>query len=199
MSYSNLFCCLFSVSLLLYCPILLWTTLNNRGTCTIDFIAYNIQPWAYFSALTLFTYVIPLSVIVVCYAKILLYLRANAMIWGSIPANGNRSMRAKRKTTKLVVISVLFFAICWLPRHSVIMTITIFGRSASPAMIKKCIELVRWSSILVFINSAFNPFLYPLAGTGFINHLPVCCTRGSSSSATKSQTDQERTRIDSVM
>ena len=153
----------------------------------MDFVAYNIPPWVYFSLVTLFTFVIPLSVIVVCYTKIVINLRNTAKEIRSKFAS--RSMKARRKTTKIVVISILLFAICWLPRHTVTMIIAVFGRGVSNDTLNKWrYDVLNWCSILIFLNSAINPFLYPFAGTGFTNYLPHFLVPSAHRSKRKSST-----------
>ena len=122
----------------------------------------------HFMLSTLCIYVVPLGIIIIFYSKLLMHPHIVGSKMSSIRSN---IQQRKRRITLLATIAILLFAVCWLPRH-VFILILAFSRDLNYEQIKTLIDAVSWFTLLVCLNSAINPFLYALAGTGFAKHIP---------------------------
>ncbi|WAQ94429.1 GALR2-like protein [Mya arenaria] len=115
------------------------------------------------------TYVVPLTVIIYCYAKILQTLWRNKMAHGT-QSNGITSKKTqlqdkrRKRVTKLVASVVIVFAVSWLPIH--ILNIwfkydPLFPRTPTMYVMKIV------SHTLSYSNSCVNPFVYAFLSDGF--------------------------------
>lgn len=111
---------------------------------------------------TLVGYVLPFSVLVVCYGC--LCSRITQM-----------SFKSKRKSTVLITSVVVVFAICWTPHHiGNVLTLLIMATEASAPDLARALESIRSMMIfiagaMVFISSSVNPVLYVFAARSFRN------------------------------
>ncbi|TWW67360.1 Leukotriene B4 receptor 1 [Takifugu flavidus] len=111
---------------------------------------------------TLVGYILPFSVLVVCYGC--LCSRITQM-----------SFMFKRKSTVLITSIVVVFAICWTPHHiGNILTLIILATENSFSDMAECLESIRSTMIfiagaMVFISSTINPVLYMFAARSFRN------------------------------
>ncbi|XP_065277173.1 prolactin-releasing peptide receptor-like [Emys orbicularis] len=116
------------------------------------------QRLAYSCAMLLLSYVVPLLAVTVSYCSISAHLRRR-----SLPGSANLSQarwdKKKRKTFLLLVVSVLVFALCWLP-----LQVLNLLRDLDPDFTllgKRYINLAQVSCHLVAMSSAcYNPFIY---------------------------------------
>ncbi|XP_047435759.1 leukotriene B4 receptor 1 [Mugil cephalus] len=113
---------------------------------------------------TLVGYIIPFSVLVVCYGC--LCSRITQM-----------SFKSKRKSTILITSIVIVFAICWTPHHvGNILSLIILAIQDSSSDTAHTLESVRSTmtfiaGAMVFISSTVNPILYIFAARSFRNSL----------------------------
>ncbi|XP_052245683.1 galanin receptor type 1-like [Dreissena polymorpha] len=113
------------------------------------------------------TYVIPLTVIIYCYAMILNTLWRNKMQCqtnGASTKKMNHQDKRRKRVTKLVASVVIVFAVFWLPIHVINLWIKFdpdFPRT--PAMY--AMKIV--SHTLSYSNSCVNPFVYAFLSDGF--------------------------------
>lgn len=111
---------------------------------------------------TLVGYILPFSVLVVCYGC--LCSRITQM-----------SFKSKHKSTFLITSVVVVFAICWTPHHiGNILTLIILATENSFSDTAECLESIRSTMIfiagaMVFISSTINPILYLFAARSFRN------------------------------
>ncbi|KAJ8313152.1 hypothetical protein KUTeg_009296 [Tegillarca granosa] len=130
------------------------------------------------------TYVLPLTVIVLCYARILHHLwrgmkhtrvptsenEAN----GTVPLRSAAQLRRKRRVTRMVAAVILLFAIFWLPIHVINMWYKwdpYFPKSEVLLMFKI------FSHTLSYANSCVNPFVYAFLNDGFRKAFRKRCPR----------------------
>lgn len=111
---------------------------------------------------TLVGYILPFSVLVVCYGS--LCSRITQM-----------SFKSKSKSTVLITSIVVVFAICWTPHHiGNILTLIILATENSFSDMAESLESIRSTMIfiagaMVFISSSVNPVLYMFAARSFRN------------------------------
>ncbi|XP_031626002.1 allatostatin-A receptor-like isoform X2 [Contarinia nasturtii] len=105
------------------------------------------------------SYVIPLFLISLLYVGMLLRLWKNAP--GCNPSAESR--KGKRRVTRMVVVIVLVFAICWLPIQIILVlkSLKLYGNSH----ITVIIQII--SHVLAYMNSCVNPVLYAFLSDNF--------------------------------
>ncbi|XP_055909587.1 allatostatin-A receptor [Eupeodes corollae] len=105
------------------------------------------------------SYVAPLTLI--CF----LYMGMLARLWKSAPGckPSAESRKGKRRVTRMVVVVVLAFAICWLPIH-VILVLKALNLYAS-THVTVILQIV--SHVLAYTNSCINPILYAFLSDNF--------------------------------
>ncbi|XP_056384093.1 leukotriene B4 receptor 1-like [Hyla sarda] len=104
---------------------------------------------------TLMGFVIPFTIIVSCYVYIGLRLRTV-------------KFQTKHKTSRLVILIIVTFALFWIPYH-VVNLIHISGElSSSKKLIQAAYLAKPNATAFVFLSSSINPILYVFAGGSFI-------------------------------
>uniref|UniRef100_A0A915IBK9 G-protein coupled receptors family 1 profile domain-containing protein n=1 Tax=Romanomermis culicivorax TaxID=13658 RepID=A0A915IBK9_ROMCU len=105
--------------------------------------------------LTFVTYLLPLTVLSVAYARI------GFVLWGSQQIGENRhvqNIRAKRKVVKMMMVVVIIFLICWLPYH---LYFSVFSKILSKHEdIYTPIHLYVNIYWLAMSSTIVNPFVY---------------------------------------
>ncbi|EDW86475.2 uncharacterized protein Dwil_GK14796 [Drosophila willistoni] len=105
------------------------------------------------------SYVAPLTLI--CF----LYMGMLARLWKSAPGckPSAESRKGKRRVTRMVVVVVLAFAICWLPIHVILVmkALNLYGGSHLSVII----QII--SHVLAYTNSCINPILYAFLSDNF--------------------------------
>ncbi|XP_033485692.1 leukotriene B4 receptor 1 [Epinephelus lanceolatus] len=113
---------------------------------------------------TLVGYIIPFSILVVCYGC--LCSRITQM-----------TFKSKRKSTVLIASVVVVFAICWTPHHiGNILSLIILATEDSLPVVADNLESARSTmtfiaGAMVFISSTVNPILYMYAARSFRSSL----------------------------
>ena len=150
-----------------------------------DGVFYCVEDWApldttvasqvfqivFFTAL----YASPLIIIFVLYLSIGVKLwRRQASTQTSSIGNSHSRMRMTVQVTKMLVVSVAVFALCWLPQH-VALFINYF-------MLDMCPPESLWfgGTLLAYANSAMNPIIYVAFHSEYRKQIKVilarCCT-----------------------
>ncbi|KAH8368307.1 hypothetical protein KR084_009872 [Drosophila pseudotakahashii] len=105
------------------------------------------------------SYVAPLTLI--CF----LYMGMLARLWKSAPGckPSAESRKGKRRVTRMVVVVVLAFAICWLPIHVILVlkALNLYGGSHLSVII----QII--SHVVAYTNSCINPILYAFLSDNF--------------------------------
>lgn len=140
---------------------------------------------AFYGCFFAFGYVLPLALVCVLYGFML-----KRLLYGVVPGGSQRaeSIRSKKRVTRMVVIVVVIFALCWLPIQ-IIFIVTTFGDFPKD-------EAFTWAQIasncLAYMNSCVNPILYAFLSENFRRSFRklLCCSSGQSG-----KFDYERTNI----
>ncbi|XP_054924118.2 allatostatin-A receptor-like [Dermacentor andersoni] len=159
---------------------------------------YNIA--AFQISFFMSSFVVPLALIFVLYVLMLKRLWLGVATGGRVSAE---SVRSKKRVTRLVVVVVLVFAVCWCPVHVVLVlkSLDLYGRPMNPPRIVVQIA----SQVLAYTNSCVNPFLYAFLSDNFRRSFrkAIFCYRkasgrsvggtGSCMARTRTPDDTERT------
>ncbi|CAK8692217.1 unnamed protein product [Clavelina lepadiformis] len=128
-------------------------------------------------------FLLPFFVMVLCYGLIVHKLSITRVHSSSIPnanarggsvGNGKlsrrksstRSDKDRRRVTIMCASLVICFVICWLPFHATHLA-KFAGIIVAPQYQDVCKILPIVSSLLAYLNSALNPYLYSFLGTNF--------------------------------
>ena len=107
----------------------------------------------FFASFLGFGYLLPLSLICVLYGLML-----KRLLYGAVPGGGQRTSNSRphKRVTRLVVIVVVVFAICWFPIQIIFM-VQQFG-NYSTSILSAGIQMV--ANCLAYMNSCVNPIIY---------------------------------------
>ncbi|ELU16355.1 hypothetical protein CAPTEDRAFT_213569 [Capitella teleta] len=128
--------------------------LTQRTTCVISGVPEAQQLFASFFV---FAYALPLVVIATLYLMIVCHLRRKGM--HNSPSSDDR----KRHITKVLVLVVAVFAVCWLPLH-IHLLVAYYGQLPETVLYK--VLLILWNT-LAFLNSVLNPIIYNFCSQDF--------------------------------
>lgn len=149
------------VSFLFSIPVIITQVLDGitgEEQCLYREYKSNTQEAVLLLLESLVGFVIPFSILVVCYGC--LYNRITQL-----------SFRSKRKSTLLIVGVVIVFALCWIPHHftNLLSLVYLLLKNSDEANnIAYVVEAMRLiSSSLVFVSSTINPVLYVFAARSF--------------------------------
>ncbi|KAL2083704.1 hypothetical protein ACEWY4_021477 [Coilia grayii] len=106
----------------------------------------------------IFAFVMPVLIITVCYGLMILRLRSVRMLSGSKEKDRNL-----RRITRMVLVVVAIFIICWTPIH---IFVIIMALVAIPPSL---LQTVTWHFCIAlgYINSCLNPVLYAFLDENF--------------------------------
>ncbi|XP_066291006.1 galanin receptor 2b-like [Branchiostoma lanceolatum] len=110
---------------------------------------------AYFAGLFALGYMLPLVIIAACYYLVVRELN-------SMPKK-SQANRSKKRVTKILMVVVIVFGICWLPHHVVNMWVT-FGEFPYN-MATYVVKLL--SMCMAYVNSCVNPIIYAFLSSEF--------------------------------
>lgn len=114
----------------------------------------------FFASFLAFGYLLPLSLICVLYGLMLKRLLNRTVPGGSQRAE---NVRTRKRVTRMVVIVVVIFAICWLPIQIIFMLQQFgsFPTDITSAALQMC------ANCLAYMNSCVNPILYAFLSDNF--------------------------------
>ncbi|KAI1301232.1 Allatostatin-A receptor [Halotydeus destructor] len=123
----------------------------------------------------LFAYVIPLIIV------FLLYVLMLKRLWfGAVPGGrmSSESVRSKKRVTRMVVVVVVIFAVCWCPIQIVLVLKAFDAYHMNPAQVVTQIV----AHVLAYMNSCVNPILYAFLSENFRKafNKVIACHRGHS-------------------
>ncbi|XP_059139125.1 allatostatin-A receptor-like [Physella acuta] len=153
---------------------------ENRSTCiNIADLENERIGKALFGSFFFFGYVIPLGITMLLYGLML-----KRLLYGVVPGGANQSaesIRAKKRVTRMVVIVVVIFAICWLPIQMILFTQN-FQENVEWSAAYISIQMA--ANCLAYMNSCVNPILYAFLSENFRRSFRrfLCCTESSSTS-----------------
>ncbi|XP_068614700.1 opioid receptor, delta 1b [Brachionichthys hirsutus] len=110
-------------------------------------------------AVFVFAFVIPVLVITVCYALMILRLKSVRLFSGS-----KEKDRVLRRITRMVLVVVAAFIVCWTPIHVFIIVRTVVDVDRSNLVV-----MASWHLCIAlgYINSSLNPVLYAFLDENF--------------------------------
>ncbi|XP_060099779.1 kappa-type opioid receptor [Heteronotia binoei] len=128
--------------------------------CSLQFPDEDYVWWDIFMKICVFVFafIIPVLIIVVCYTLMILRLKSVRLLSGSREKDRNL-----RRITRLVLVVVAVFIICWTPIHIFVLVEALGDVSHSTAAISSyyfCIALG-------YTNSSLNPILYAFLDENF--------------------------------
>ncbi|XP_066494147.1 chemerin-like receptor 1 [Tiliqua scincoides] len=132
-----------------------YVNMTHKVYCVNDYGTFDEGGFSIFQALTLirfiFGFIIPFSVIVVCYGLIVVRVRRDKL------SQSNRPF-------KVITAVIVAFFVCWFPFHFFsLLKLDVSADHSNPLFfIGLCL-----SSSLVFFNSCLNPILYFCMGHNF--------------------------------
>ncbi|XP_035035518.1 somatostatin receptor type 5 isoform X2 [Hippoglossus stenolepis] len=148
------------VSFLIVLPVTIYSDVqDNFYTCNVTWPDPN-DLWSivfilYTSILGFFC---PLFVISLCYLIIVIKVRS-----AGVRAGLTKRRRSERKVTRMVVIIVLVFVLCWLPFFTANLVNLVYIIPESNSTVTVYFFLV----ILTYVNSCANPILYGFLSDNF--------------------------------
>ncbi|XP_071777590.1 kappa-type opioid receptor-like isoform X2 [Centroberyx gerrardi] len=141
--------------------LLLGGTQTNNGTteCALQFP----EPYVYWDTLMkicvfVFAFVVPVLIITVCYSLMVLRLKSVRLLSGSREKDRNL-----RRITRLVVVVVAVFVVCWTPIHIFILVKALVSVPETTAVMAAYFFCVA----LGYTNSSLNPVLYAFLDENF--------------------------------
>ena len=143
----------------------------------------------YYLGAFLSMYALPLIIILMCYAKILVIVWRKTSAGTESAQAHERSIRQKRKITRMVFIVVLLFAVCWAPIHCIILWEQFKTEQKSSLTTEMAITVLRlFAFCLSYANSLTNPFIYAFTTASFKKHFKkvLSCSNPSESTDQKS-------------
>mgnify|MGYP006113103453 CR=1 FL=1 len=157
----------------MHSPVAIFTT-NVGSKCPLLLGPDGVGERYYYVASVLCMYVIPLIIILLCYAEILMLVWRKTSAGTESAAAHERPIRQKRKTTRMVFIVVLLFGVCWAPMHS----FTLWKHFGKPNYMgyssMKFILIITFNAFalcLCYSNICVNPFIYAFTTTSFKKHI----------------------------
>ncbi|KAK7507880.1 hypothetical protein BaRGS_00000845 [Batillaria attramentaria] len=145
---------------------------ENRSAClNKKHVVDKTNGRIFYSCFLAFGYVIPLGAVCLMYGLMLKRLH------GSAPggSQSQESVRTKRRVTKMVVIIVMIFAVCWLPIQIILLLqkLDMYPMDQIPF-----VGLQLASNCLAYMNSCVNPFLYAFLSENFRRSFRkfLCCS-----------------------
>uniref|UniRef100_A0A8C4WWQ0 Somatostatin receptor 4 n=1 Tax=Eptatretus burgeri TaxID=7764 RepID=A0A8C4WWQ0_EPTBU len=99
-------------------------------------------------------FLVPMVAICLCYLLIILKLRVVAL-----KAGWQQRRKSERKITRMVLMVVAVFVICWMPFYAVQM-LNVFGVPSDATVTQLCV-------VLSYANSCANPILYGFLSDNF--------------------------------
>ena len=121
---------------------------------------------AYTASLFALQYLLPLCMITIAYLKIGLELRTCVNVKRRYSVNSvlhNARRNEARKVVRMLIVVTLLFAICVLPNNVMWLWLD-FGNGASYS---KFWDMVAFTNIILFANSAANPIAYTICHENF--------------------------------
>jgi len=126
----------------------------------------------YYGCFFMFAYILPLSLICVLYSLMIHRLLSGVNSRGS--STTRETTRTKRRITRLVVVVVATFAVCWLPLQLIFVVQFVAGYTDHGTQFVTA-KIV--SNCLAYTNSCVNPFLYAFLSDAFRKsfYKVMCC------------------------
>nr|QJT41766.1 short wavelength opsin 2 [Carnegiella strigata] len=156
-----------------------WYTTNNK---------YNNESYVMF--LFCFCFGFPLSVIIFCYGQLLFTLKSAA----KAQADSASTQKAEREVTKMVVVMVFGFLVCWMPYASFALWV-VFNRGQPFDL-----RLATIPSCLCKASTVYNPVIYVFMNKQFRSCMMklIFCGKSPFGDDEDTSTSSQVTQVSSV-
>ncbi|XP_017277235.1 somatostatin receptor type 5-like [Kryptolebias marmoratus] len=173
------------VAFLMVLPITIFSHVQKEfNTCNISW-PDPINTWS--TVFILYTSILgffgPLVVICLCYLIIVIKVKS-----AGVRAGLTRPRRSERKVTRMVVIIVLVFILCWLP----FFTVNIANVISTIPETESTVIIYSSLVILTYINSCANPVLYAFLSDNFHQSMKkvLCFKQKNTATATSPKVER---------
>lgn len=144
-------------------PIMVMAVTRPRDGAVVCMLQFPSPSW-YWDTVTkicvfLFAFVVPILVITVCYGLMLLRLRSVRLLSGS-----KEKDRGLRRITRMVLVVVGAFVVCWAPIHIFVIVWTLVDIDRRDPLVVAALHLC---IALGYANSSLNPVLYAFLDENF--------------------------------
>nr|6PT2_A Chain A, Delta opioid receptor [Homo sapiens]6PT2_B Chain B, Delta opioid receptor [Homo sapiens]6PT3_A Chain A, Delta opioid receptor [Homo sapiens]6PT3_B Chain B, Delta opioid receptor [Homo sapiens] len=144
-------------------PIMVMAVTRPRDGAVVCMLQFPSPSW-YWDTVTkicvfLFAFVVPILIITVCYGLMLLRLRSVRLLSGS-----KEKDRSLRRITRMVLVVVVAFVVCWAPIHIFVIVWTLVDIDRRDPLVVAALHLC---IALGYINSSLNPVLYAFLDKNF--------------------------------
>ncbi|EFX77113.1 hypothetical protein DAPPUDRAFT_54432 [Daphnia pulex] len=163
--------CILAVPCLLYSQIISHKYSNGeiRIVCIIvwpdGLPSVSQQDFIYNIVFTVLTYLIPVSVMGVCYSR-MSYILWRSQTIGELNQRQAESIQSKRKVVRMFMVIVMLFAVCWLPYHGYFVYQFIDDQVISYKYVQHIFLAFYW---LAMSNAMINPLVYYYMNARFFN------------------------------
>ncbi|XP_070698523.1 B2 bradykinin receptor-like, partial [Pempheris klunzingeri] len=165
--YAKLGCVMvWGLGLLLSTPMLIYREVNyfscvNITVCYVNYPNITVE-LLFDGVLTVFGFIIPISIISFCTVKIVHALNNR-------PTEGLNGQKSEHKATILVLAVLVAFLVCWVPFHLIrivemLLTAEVLTDCSLIAIQHECKQIFTY---FAYFNSVFNPILYVIVGENF--------------------------------
>uniref|UniRef100_A0A4W5PVW1 G-protein coupled receptors family 1 profile domain-containing protein n=1 Tax=Hucho hucho TaxID=62062 RepID=A0A4W5PVW1_9TELE len=168
---------MWALSLFASLPTIIFTKVNNESgllTCKPEYPEGSMWRQAIFLEMNVLGLLLPLSVMVICYSRI-------------VPMLVRIKTTKKHKAIKLIIIIVVVFFCFWTPYNVVILLRYLETQSYfADCTTHKNIDLaMQWTEVIAFTHCCLNPIIYAFAGQKFMSlvlkllrkWMPMCFAR----------------------
>ncbi|XP_009903244.2 delta-type opioid receptor [Dryobates pubescens] len=176
--------CIWLLSSLIGVPIMVMAVTKAKDgvvLCTLQFP----DPALYWDTVTkicvfIFAFLVPILVITICYGLMILRLRSVRLLSGS-----REKDRSLRRITRMVLVVVAAFIVCWAPIHIFVIVWTLVDIDKRNPYVLAGLHLC---IALGYTNSSLNPVLYAFLDENFKRCFrEVCVPWGARGRATPGQ------------
>lgn len=153
-------CMVWVVSFLVVLPVTIYSDVQDRfNSCNLNWPEpQGVWPTAFILYTSILGFFGPLIVICLCYLLIVIKVRS-----AGVRAGLTKKRKSERKVTRMVVIIVLVFVLCWLPFFTTNIVNLVYTIPENDAAVAVYFFLV----ILTYVNSCANPLLYGFLSDNF--------------------------------
>ena len=136
---------------------------TQRSCIPVRFVNSKADLMAFYGTFFFFAFLLPLGLVCVLYFFMLKRLLYGSMLGGS---QSSESMRSKKRVSKMVVIVVIVFALCWAPIQLMFL-IQAFSTNMELVQSNTFIQMRIPATCLAYMNSCVNPILYAFFSENF--------------------------------
>ncbi|XP_077576502.1 opioid receptor, delta 1b [Stigmatopora nigra] len=156
--------CIWILSSVIAVPVMIMAVTKVTAKGNVDCRIIFPEPDWYWDTVTkicvfIFAFLVPVLVITICYGLMILRLKSVRLLSGSKEKDRNL-----RRITRMVLVVVAAFIICWTPIHIFIIVKTMVNIDHKNLLVMACWHL---SIALGYTNSSLNPVLYAFLDENF--------------------------------